>query len=529
MFYQDPIFPLIMAFITLIVVILHSIQNEKLIIKTMALAVFNLILAVVVYFTFDTLIETTEILKDNYGFYVIFVYALFLVLFIFTFVNAIYKANHYHLFVKSIRDSNWNAYYIVDRRERIKDMSESLLKELNVDKSDIIGKKLFSVFNKTIRFSKINDTEIDNKSLENYYKEYKKMAQVGDSDIQEIVFNNFEGREVVLKVVLQPVYVMGRYMGRMIVGEIKTDFDLLGVEKKLSSSNQELESIKEKFIATLKISKEGLFSIDLDHKMLWASDSLVKLLDLPGPEIDLSDFRKLIDPSDLNKYLETISNLSIANDQYYVRYRILKGDKFLWVEERGTRIFADKYTSTIMGSINAVSVKHFRASNIDVLDQIEDSDHLMAKLTKLLSEKKYFYLMVFELANIPKINEDHGWALGNMIIADYITKINNSFITENGGIYRITGLKFAAVLTDPSKLGVIKKEANLRQTYLNYQVEYGSIKLELDVYAGVAISSEDGVLEEHVYGAAEEALKMAKNPQVTHQVIFYKDITKNGH
>lgn len=526
MFEQNPIFPLIMAFISLIVVILHSIQNEKLIIKTMTLAVFNLIISVIVYFTKDTLIANSAFLSENYGYYVLAVYVLFVILFITTFVNAIYKANHYHLFVKSIRESNWNAYYIVDRRERIRDMSESLLKELNLEKSEVLGKKLFSVFNKTVRFTKINDTEIDNKSLEHYYKEYRKMAQVGDSDIQEIVFHNFEGRETILKVVLQPVYVIGRYMGRMIVGEIKTDFDLLGVEKKLSSSNLELESIKEKFIATLAISKEGLFSIDLDHKVIWASNSLINLLHLPGAEINLNDFRKLIEPADLNRYLETLSNLSIANDQYLIKYRILQGDKFIWVEERGKRIFADKYTSTIMGSINLVPVKHFRASNIDVLDQIEDSDHLMVRLNKLLEEKKYFYLMLFELSNIPAINEQHGWALGNMIIADYISKVKNSFITENGGLYRVTGLKFAAVLTDPSKLGAIKKAANTIPNYLDYDIQYGSIKETLKVYSGIAISSEDGVIEEHVYGAAEEALKMAKNPQVTHQVIFYKDLAK---
>ena len=518
------IFPLLMTFITLIVVILHSIQSEKLIIKTLSLAFLNFAFGLVVFFLYDYLISLNPVFKDFYNYYVIFVYLFFLLMFFLSFKTAIYKSNHYHLFVKSIRESNWNAYYIVDKKERIRDMSESLLKELNLEKEDVIGKKLFSIFNKTVRFTKLNETLLDNKQLENYYKEYRKIAKVGDSETEELIFNNYEGIETVLKVILQPVFVMGRYMGRMIVGEIKTDFDMLKVEKKLSTSMTELESIREKFIATLEISKEGLFSIDLDDKSIWVSDSLRKTLDLESNLINLDDFRKLIEPSDLANYLGTLSSLSITNENYRVRYRVLKDNNYVWVEEYGKRIFADKYTSTIMGSINLVPVKHFRASNIPELDNILDSDHLMVKLDSLLTNKHRFYLMIFELTNIPEINELHDWRVGNMIIANYIRQVENVYVSESGGIYRLTGLKFAVLVTDPTKLGMLKKQVSSIPNSLDTDITYGSIRLELKVHAGISISGEDGIVDEHIYGAAEEALKFAKNPQVSHQVIFYQDI-----
>lgn len=518
------IFPLLMTFITLIVVILHSIQSEKIIVKTLSLAFLNFALGLVIYFLHDYLIGLNPIFNDLYNYYVIFVYLFFLLMFFLSFKTAIYKSNHYHLFVKSIRESNWNAYYIVDKKERIRDISESLLKELNLEKEDVLGKKLFNIFNKTIRFIKFNDTAIDNKQLENYYKEYRKIAKIGDSETEELIFNNYEGTETVLKVILQPVFVMGRYMGRMIVGEIKTDFDMLKVEKKLSTSMTELESIREKFIATLEISKEGLFSIDLDDKSIWVSDSLRRILELESNMINLEDFRKMIEPSDLVSYLGVLSNLSITNENYRVRYRILKNNNYIWVEEHGKRIFADKHTSTIMGSINLVPVKHFRASNIPELDNILDSDHLMVKLESLLANKNRFYLLIFELTNIPEINELHDWRVGNMIIANYIKQVENVYVTESGGIYRITGLKFAVIITDPSKLGMLKKQVSGIPNSLDTDITYGSIRLELKVHGGISISSEDGIINEHVYGAAEEALKLAKNPQVSHQVLFYQDI-----
>ena len=50
----------------------------------------------------------------------------------------------------------------------------------------------------------------------------------------------------------------------------KTDFDLLAVEKELNERSGELESIRHKFIATLELSEEGLFYIDLDERTIWA-------------------------------------------------------------------------------------------------------------------------------------------------------------------------------------------------------------------------------------------------------------------
>ena len=49
-------------------------------------------------------------------------------------------------FIKGVKNTKWNVYYVVDHKERIKDISISLLRELNLDKADVVGKKLFSVF-----------------------------------------------------------------------------------------------------------------------------------------------------------------------------------------------------------------------------------------------------------------------------------------------------------------------------------------------------------------------------------------------
>lgn len=524
--YQSPIFPLIMTIFTLFVVVIQSIQNEKLLKKRFAVAFLNIALSIVILVSHENYISGNDLYEQIYTYYALFVYLFYFIVFISSFKTSTLKANHYQLFVKSIRESKWNAYYVVDKKERIKDMSQSLLEELNFEKDDVIGQKLFNVLNKSVRFTKLNNKEVNNRQLENYYLDYKKRAEVGDSEIEEIVMLNYEGKEVIFKLTMQPVFVFGKYRGRVVVGEKKTDFDLLGVEKSLNKKTQELESIRLKFISTLEISKEGLFYIDLDQRYIWSSDALVKTLDLVDNNMDLEDFRKMIHPEDLASYLANIGELSLTRAQYLVKYRILYKGSYMWVEERGKRIFEDQYSATIMGSINPVKTRHFKSSNIDILDELKDYNELLVKMQNLLNEDKYFYVMLLDLVNIPKINEDYGREVGNMLMAQYISQMKNSFVTENGNIYRISGLRFVVLVTDPNKMSIIQNGSKANQTFLNLEMQYGSIRAELEVFAGIAVSKKDGSVQEYLYKASEQALHIARNPNYDGQVVFFSDINE---
>ena len=482
---QNPIFPLIMTIFTLFVIIIQSIQNEKLLKKRFIVAFLNIAISIVVLIAHQQYIVDNLLYEEIYSYYTIFVYVFYFIVFLSSFKTSTLKANHYQLFVKSIRESKWNAYYVVDRRERIRDISQSFLDEINFEKDEVIGQKIFNIFNKSVRFTKLNNKEINNRQLESYYGDYRKTAEVGDYEVQELVMLNYEGKEVILKLMLQPVFVFGRYRGRIVVGEKKTDFDLLGVEKSLGKKTRELESIRLKFIATLEISKEGLFYIDLDQRYIWASDTLVKTLNLVDNNLDLSDFRKLIHPEDLNNYLALLGELGVTKQQYLSKYRILLNGVYMWVEERGKRIFEDQYSATIMGTINPLKTRHFRASNIDVLDELEDQTNLLVKMTNLIKEDKYFYHILIDLVNIPKINEEHGWEVGNMMMAQYISQMRNNFVTENGSIYRITGLRFVVLVTDPHKMNLISKGSIGNPKFINLEMQYGSIKAELEVFEGI--------------------------------------------
>ena len=521
---QHPIYPLIITVFTLFMVIIQSIQSEKVLKNRLVIGFFNVAVAVMVLVMYQSVIFGNGTYEEIYIGYNFFVYAFFFLILYSTFKTAILKANHYQLFVKSIKNSRWNTYYVVDGKERIKDMSSSLLKEIGFEKDEVIGKKLFQILNKTVRFQKINTQEVNNRQLESYYLGYKERAKQGDSEVEELTFLNVDGNPVILHMVMQPVYALGKYKGRICVGEKKSNFDMLAVEKELQERNLELESIRHKFIATLDISEEGLFYIDLDERIIWASDKLVEFLNLPGNTLDLTDFRRMIEPEDLKKYLAILGDLTINKKQYSTSYRVMVNGRYTWFKEKGKRLFEDTHSAVIMGTMNPMKTKHFLSSNIDELDRLKDDHELMVSMNKLFRDNRYFHLVVFKLKNIPKINETHGREVGNMLMAEYVKKMRTSFVTESGDIFRMSGIDFAVTITDPRKIDILQNGIKSNKTFLNLVMQYGSISVELEVFAGIAIGGSDAHDEHKLYQAAMQALKIAENPQFSAHGCYYKDI-----
>lgn len=524
MMLQHPIYPLVIATMTLFIVVIQSIQTEKVLKFSMGLAFLDIAISIFSLMIFNNTIKDHEIYQWIYIGFTFYIYLVFLTTFYRLFKSSTLKANHYQLFVKSIKNSKWNAYYVVDKKERIKDMSISLLHEIGLEKEDVIGKKLFNILNQRVRFIKLNGQEVNNRMLESYYQSYKEHAKPGDDEIQELTLLNVDGVQIFLHLVMQPVYALGKYKGRICVGEKKTDYDLLSVEKELNQTSNELESVRHKFIATLEISEEGLFYIDLDERTLWASDSLVKMLDLPKNLMDLTDFRRRIEAEDLKKYLGIVSELTPTKPHYQTSYRVLVQNRYVWFREKGKRLFEDASGSFIMGTINPVKTKHYMSSNIDVLDNLRDHHELMVSMHHFFNESRYFELVVFKLKNIPKINEMHGREVGNMMIAEYIKKMRSTFVSESGDIFRLSGLEFAVTITDTRKMDVLANGIKSNPTFLNLTMQYGSLTVELDVYAGISIGGSDFSQEQELYQAAFQALKIAENPQFENQGCYYKDI-----
>ncbi len=520
---QHPIYGMIMAMLMIVIVIINSIPKQQFSKVRLILAFLNLAIwigCIPLYpFILDNNIYETVYLVYTALQYLIFIVSIYVIL-----SQTIFKTQHYQLFVKAMKNSHWNAYYIVDHKERIKDMSTSLLSELNLQKDDVMGKKLMTVLNQSIRVIKRNDTELNNHMLEAYYDTYKHNVKIDAVETEELQIQNHNGEVIVLHFITQPIFSFDRYKGRICIGEKKTDLQLLSVEKHLNAANNELESLRHKFIATLELSEEGLFYIDLDDKLIWLNDSIVEKLELTEHEFTLEQYRQLIEPEDAKKYFTTISDLTKNKQTYLITYRIKTKDRYIWVREKGKRLFEDSRNAIIMGTLTALEGSHFRKSNIDVLDQIKDQDQLIVDMNGLIHKKREFQLAVLTLKNIPYINSQHGYSVGNLSMANYIQKIKQSFITESSNIYRLSGLEFAFTITDPRKMAGLKTGIMSQEKFFNLHMTYGSIQIEVEAFIGVATMHEDAKDPQELLMHAQQALKTAQHPNFKGQAIYYKDI-----
>jgi GGDEF domain-containing protein len=477
-----PYYLLAITALMFFIVILQSVQQEK-------IFVFKMILGIVyVFFTaimsYVGLEQVLAMLGNNvYIGIQVYIYLASIILLYQAFKHATLKSNHYALFIKAIKNSKFNVYYIVDNQERIKDVSLGFLQEIALEKEDVIGKKLQHVLSKAIRIKSLDQKEATLKELTTYYQQYKKSARMHQADVQDITFLNAMGELTYFHFILQPVFVLGKYRGRVAIGEKKTDLEMLAVEKELEESNKELESIRLKFIATLELTEEGLFSINLLDETMWLSQPLTTILSFQTEEISLDIFKQRIFKEDVEKRDYTISKLSETDPNYEITYRIRVKEAFIWVREKGKVLIDGDAIKSIMGAIYEVKTKHFMNSDIPTLDEVSTYHHVYAHVKSLKEENKFFELLYVQMHNLPQINDTYGRDVGNLFISEYVKQLKKTFVSESGNIFRMSGSTFLVTITDPRKIDMLNKGMDTKGPFMDVVMNYGNIQTSLKVRA----------------------------------------------
>lgn len=478
----QPYYLVAFTIIIFAITILQSLQQEKILVYKFIYSIIFVFIAIVLAVSGNQFLGEATI-DFVYTIFTIVVLLVFVWQLFISFKYATLKSNHYELFVKAIKNSKFNVYYIVDQNEKIRDVSLGFLQELSLEKEEVIGKKLYQIINKAIRIKQIDGEESTNKSFQKWSLEYKKTVEPNQAIIQDITFLNAMGETAHFHLIVQPVYVLGKYRGRIVVGEKKTDLEMMAVEKELEQSNQALESIRHKFIAILELSEEGLYSIDYKTQKVWLSQYMTKLLELGLDELDIETFKGLIHADDLEKRQALIQRLTEENPTYEITYRMKTKDAYIWLREKGKRLYEDIEQEVIMGVMTEVKTKHFMASDIQTLDEVSTYHQIVPFLSKRKLENKYFEVLYVSLYNLPQINDRYGRDVGNMFISEYIKQLRKTFVTETGNIFRMSGSTFVVVITDPRKIEMFESGLKTQGPFMDVSMNYGNIQTELKVHA----------------------------------------------
>lgn len=517
--YQHPLYALLLSIIVLVIVVENCLQQAKLQKTRLSIAIFNVFIIGLMWLL--SAIVESEIFLMIVNIFMIIEYVLFGV--VLTVVSYAYlqKLKTYNNFIASFKNTTFNVYFLTDKKDRVKEISESLLRQFGLKREEIINKKFFDVVNKKVRFFKIDETDITPELLQQYYKDYAKKAVMNEEVKREIYFHNNNGQTTILNLIEKPIFFYGKYAGRMNVGQIKDDMTLMSVEKELVHKNNELEVMQHKFIASLELTEEGLLFQEIDQNYIWCNDILVQLLNMSNNTISIMDYHTNIHPDDIFHYKQTIDNLSQESPTYKIKYRYKVGYNFQYVSERGKKIF-EKGSQSIVSYINKYESSYFAKTNYKELDDVKSNDELVTDLNILYNNNMNFDLIAIRTTNLPDINNVHSRQIGDMILAAYIKEVKNSFITASSDMYRISGTDFLFTITDPRKMNFFKQGLESGNG-LNYALKLSKDNVVLEVNVGVAQSYNDGKNAQELIHNVKKALKTSINPRYENNYAFFKD------
>ncbi len=518
-----PLIPFALAIVILILIAFINIVDSKIHQTISIIALVNAVVFLVYMPFYDRFIE-------QQWFYITFITHIAInalattIIILFLLIKVIFFKQHYNIFLNSIKNTKNNAYFVVNKKGRIKEMSESILEELGFEFKDVKGKNIFNIFNKSIRITHFDNIETNNRSLEVYYEDYNKEVKKNQIDTHTLVFQNYKGQSVLMRLVEQPLFIFKKYRGRINIGEKQSDFNLLEIEQKLKQSERDLESLRLKYIATMEIVDKGLYYIDLDDKSIWASEQLVKSLKLSSQVLNFEDFQSYIHPDDEKSYLGSLSNLTTRKDTFKTRYRFMSGGQYIWISDTGKRIFEDQQSNLILGSIEVIDASGYSKTGLETLDNLKSEKHIVPHLSSLMEQNKTFELALFHLANIPEINSEYGREVGNMLLSEYVKKLTGSFMSESSDIFRLTGITFAVTIVDPRKMSILKSGVASNPAFLNLKMNYGVIQAEVEGLMGVSASPKDAKTAQELLDKATQALNLARHKDYKGYACYYSDI-----
>ena len=227
-----------------------------------------------------------------------------------------------------------------------------------------------------------------------------------------------------------------------------TEYDYFELDNAYEDIKNEHEKLRERFLSTISLIDEGIVFYENNFNDVFLSDRAQELF---GGEssVSLKDHSLSVDAGDRAEYLRTIEHLTKRSNQYSLKYRVVRGGQRFWIEEKGNFIDVGNKRS-IIATVRPLDPSVFKETSYFDIDSLYGEDKMYPVLKDLISLHKPFVFVLFELSNIPEINEKYGRSVGSLMMNDYIKYMKSTYQKEVLKIFRLSGLKFAMIIDDES-------------------------------------------------------------------------------
>ena len=513
---QSPIIPLVFSFLVVILIMMQSLVKKRFQIVKLLISFFLVFGAAMVLFFYK---EIQGIENETYK---ILIYVGMLaidfidIILIFLSVDLSFTNETFQKeLIKSLDETK--LYVMLDKKERIKDISKYLLDELGITEADALRHNFFDVIEAKYRIIGLNGEGALKKDVKKYYSNYASKAS-SEKTTMELEIEDDYAVKSAMYFYEHSIFRSEKYAGRILIGDIKGEESLLGLERKEAEARNELDLIRNRFTTVIMNSTDGIFFNTLNTDTVWLNKVLVNKLNLNGNTLTGTEFFKLMHPDDVRMYQEKIANLN--DEDYSISYRFYIGSQYVYVKEEGHKILTNK-TIELCGIMRVMDDYGYEKTGTK-LDNFKNESDLYAKLQRMHQEDKTYMLVEMKITSIPTINEKFGRAVGNMCLSEYVGRINEEFVTDDL-IYRVGGLNFVALITQYNSMEKLKSNLRNDEKILHANLTYGREKVSIDVNMGICMSDEAGSPKD-VMRFAHEALLYCSNPKFTSSFLFHKDM-----
>lgn len=506
--YQSPIYSLILSLLLLIIIIRLQVINKK-IMSNKLIWTFVLVFLTIFINVFYT--DLVELIGENSIFISLIVFEIGVSLMIFFAINNNYTKSVLTQSILKSLDAN-RAFVLLDKKGRIKEISDSLLTVFGNKKEEVLGVDFLTLFFNYYTFVRVVETKM---TLEEFIDDFKSLEKDKKYSVElkrtdETAYYTFN---------INKIFKDNKIIGTSINLEMKDSFWLSNIE----NSNKDLiikyDSIIKQYKATMALSKDNYIFHNLNTHDIWVNDNLHKILKIGGNNLGSEDYLKLINKDDVEAYLKVIRNLSKESPSYNIKYRIRIFNKEILVCEEGTRIYTKKNNDVIIGIFTLTAGSGYEKSNNKLLDDLHGVIEFKHRVKNNIENNMNQYVATFELINLKDINDRYSRTVGNMVIGEYIRFIRQTFVENDGDIFRLGGLRFSFIIVDNNKMQAIRRALESKESILHGTFNYSNKKINLEVKMGISMTG-DSLKANDIIDVSSRALEMALNSKQKGYVIY---------
>ena len=310
------------------------------------------------------------------------------------------------------------------------------------------------------------------------------------------------------------ILIYGGFFLTVFLFNIREVFAKDVTKEKLNALNKEYrklsdrsEMLRMRFVHLLDMVDSGIMFRSEDGSV-FGTDQLLEIVNFENNEFSFDELLHIMHPDDKRTYMEVLERLGKKRSTYTVHYRLNKETGYTWFKERGTYL-KHKGKPMYIALVDALDIKAYPKSNIEVLNNLTIGESYFEHLQKLSRKGSPYTIVTFEISNIPQINNRYGRDIGDLMMGEYLSKLSYQFLKDIHAVFRLGGIRFAMVIEDQRKAQMLKRALEEGGDLINYTMQFGAAKESVfPAFGMLEVKHFDEPIDE-IAARAEKALEIA--------------------